>query len=242
MTVSAGLNVVKRRVVLRHSVIGLVFLITIAILIHPGSANQCKETLDHQCAVASREADPARAIQDSEMNTSTAQLYEDSRRALLNYYNSQTMTHGGYIIAMIVAFAALLSEHDKFFSSWRRRVMFYAIFSLLLGLGVSVAGRTLYWGFLANEVIFLPLNDLTGVGEPPSSLIGEIQLKAASRIAENPNTWNQIASYFSHFRLPLLIEITVCTTVALVLIDRVLRFHIRRLAARIPDLFLSLFR
>jgi hypothetical protein len=78
---------------------------------------------------------------------------EPSRRALLQYFNTQTMTHGGYIIALVIGSTTLISNWRAFSSSlgiWR---FFLLLNSLLIVASLFVLLRTLFWGYLASGVI-----------------------------------------------------------------------------------------
>lgn len=81
------------------------------------------------------------------------QNVESCRRALLGYYNSQTMTHGGYIIALLIGILTLFSIQTEFTEPLLARVVFLFLFSSLVSLGFYIAGRTLLWGCLAYYIL-----------------------------------------------------------------------------------------
>lgn len=95
-------------------------------------------------------------------------LEEESRRALLSYYNSQTMTHGGYMIALTLGFLTLISRWKNFVGRgkkwWKiaiscRWMIFILIISLVLASGVYLALRLFHWGYLASNVLYAQLDE-----------------------------------------------------------------------------------
>jgi len=87
-------------------------------------------------------------------------LIEPSRRALLQYFNTQTMTHGGYIIALFIGFTTLVSRWREFNSSFGMWSFFLLLNSFLPVIVVYILLRTLYWGLLASIVIHTaPIED-----------------------------------------------------------------------------------
>jgi len=88
--------------------------------------------------------------------------YREDRIALLKYYNSQCMTHGGYVISIVVGLSILISRFDVFFDRgiW---YVFFAIIAILFLLLIYLGCGTLYWGYLASAVIYLPVTELSEV-------------------------------------------------------------------------------
>jgi hypothetical protein len=84
---------------------------------------------------------------------SDSKMVESSRRALLGYYNSQTMTHGGYIIALVIGILTLVSRWTEFSEPLLARIVFLFLISFLVSLGLYIVGRTLLWGALAYNVL-----------------------------------------------------------------------------------------
>jgi hypothetical protein len=78
---------------------------------------------------------------------------EDSRRSLLQYYNSQTMTHIGYLIALIIGSLTLISRWDSFSKGFPIWDIFLLMLSIIVGLLVQITGRTLFYGNLAYEIM-----------------------------------------------------------------------------------------
>jgi hypothetical protein len=88
---------------------------------------------------------------------------EDSRRSLLQYYNSQTMTHIGYLVVLIIGSLTLISRWDSFSNGFPIWDLFLLILSIIAGLTVQITGRTLFYGNLAYEIMNAPLR---GEGTP----------------------------------------------------------------------------
>jgi hypothetical protein len=88
---------------------------------------------------------------------------ENVRIALLDYYNSQCMTHGGYIISLIVGGSVLISRWDIF--SPNLLPLLFIIIGGIAVLLIYAVGRTLYWGILATRVMTVDLNHLENDGE-----------------------------------------------------------------------------
>jgi len=82
---------------------------------------------------------------------------EETRRALLNYYNSQTMTHGGYMIALAVGFTTLISRWTKFKDSNWAWFIIILLVSLIITSGFYILMRTRLYGYLANSVMRIEL-------------------------------------------------------------------------------------
>ena len=90
---------------------------------------------------------------------------ENSRGYLLSYYNTQTMTHGGYIIALVIGALTLISRWQKFAEGKGKEILskrvfircrwiiFIFVISSIIALGVYMIGRTLWWGALASKVM-----------------------------------------------------------------------------------------
>jgi hypothetical protein len=84
---------------------------------------------------------------------SDSKMVESSRRALLGYFNSQTMTHGGYIIALLIGILTLGSRWTEFSEPLLARIVFLFLNSFLVSLGLYIVGRTLLWGALAHNIL-----------------------------------------------------------------------------------------
>lgn len=119
---------------------------------------------------------------------------ESSRKALLKFYSSQTMTHGGYIIALTVGFLTLVSRWDAFAETIGLRCMFYLMFSLIMSIGIYITGRTLYWACLSHTILGIAPKSLTS--EPVISQLNRITGKW---ISENTDRygWYRLANHFN---------------------------------------------
>lgn len=128
-------------------------------------------------------------------------LVEASRRALLRYYNSQTMTHGGYIITVVVGFLALISQWKTFAGSlisWN--VIFLFIISLLASLGIHLFERIMYWGYLSNGVLRAKLG-----AKSEETIMLQLHEKTGNYVRDNhPKT-----NYFRKLRPKFIIGATI---------------------------------
>lgn len=120
---------------------------------------------------------------------SKSDLNEANRRALLRYYNSQTMTHGGYLIALVIGIITMLSRWTTFADDHRMWLLFIFILSLLLALGVNVSGRTFFWGNLSSEIIMTKVDVET--------TISKLHRKTSERVVET----HWLTSHFSRTKI-----------------------------------------
>jgi hypothetical protein len=104
---------------------------------------------------------------------------EESRRTLLQYYNSQTMTHVGYLIALAIGSLTLISRWDIFVTSQIPWEVFLIILSIVAGLSVQILGRTLFYGNLAYEIL-----DALPVDEKDSTIIQRLHNGCANEIGK----------------------------------------------------------
>jgi len=77
--------------------------------------------------------------------------YEQARIALLKYYNSQCMTHGGYLIAILIGLLTIISRWTTYAANiigW-----IWGIVALLIALCAYTIGRIFWWGSFASEVL-----------------------------------------------------------------------------------------
>ena len=82
--------------------------------------------------------------------------FDESRRCLLNTYNSYIQTHAGYMIALIIGFLALLSSFRSFIDGGLVAVIFFVI--LLAGVLKAfsyILLRITFWSSFANDAISL---------------------------------------------------------------------------------------
>jgi hypothetical protein len=92
---------------------------------------------------------------------------EADRRTLLKLYHSNTQTHAGYLIAIIIGFLTLISKWKDFvktdFTSIQfalTTIIFYGFVGLLLGLGVFTVSRIYYWTSFANTAYYVTAENI----------------------------------------------------------------------------------
>jgi len=78
---------------------------------------------------------------------------EASCIALLRYYNSQTMTHGGYLIGLFIGFLTLVSRFSLIGGSIIEHLVLFMFSWGFFVLAMYILGRTLLWGQLASKVL-----------------------------------------------------------------------------------------
>ena len=78
------------------------------------------------------------------------------RKTLLNHYHSETLTHSGFIIAIIIGILGLIANWVIFFDRGTIPILiFYATFSIVTGLACYAGGRIYYWTALSNHTLML---------------------------------------------------------------------------------------
>ena len=80
--------------------------------------------------------------------------FEAIRGRLLKSYDSRTITHGGYIIALMVGFLTLVSRWEAF-AEMPKIFLLYFLTSLVISLGVYLVSRIMFWSLLAYETLFV---------------------------------------------------------------------------------------
>lgn len=78
--------------------------------------------------------------------------YESLRVALLKYYNSQCMTHAGYVISIFIGLMVVVSRFDVFIATETMFLFYVAISVLFISLSYAILG-TIYWGCLSTWVL-----------------------------------------------------------------------------------------
>jgi hypothetical protein len=93
--------------------------------------------------------------------------FEQARVALMNSYNSQILTHAGYLIALTVGIMTLFSRIDVIMEFFNKgiinKVLCYSILSFSLSLIVYIALRLFYWTFMSSHVLDVTMDDLTTI-------------------------------------------------------------------------------
>lgn len=123
---------------------------------------------------------------------------ERSRRALLTYYNSQTMTHGGYIIALVIGILTLISRWTTFNENVLIWNIFLFMVSCLLIICAHVVGRALFWGALAYEILNAKL---AGPDKDEKTVMFQLHIEARNQVVER----NKVAGHFTTSRSVLLL-------------------------------------
>jgi len=127
---------------------------------------------------------------------------EASRRALLSYYNSQTMAHGGYIIALVVGILTVVSRWEMFTESLVMRIWLVSALSLLSALGVYIIGRTLWYGAVTGGIIRAELD----IDMSKGTVMNQLHEKATECARHDRK---MIGRYFSHLNLKLMIGVFI---------------------------------
>jgi predicted RNA-binding Zn-ribbon protein involved in translation (DUF1610 family) len=101
---------------------------------------------------------------------------EKLRSELLQTYSHETITHGGYIIALVIGALTLISRWRDFEANlW----ILFLILSLMAGVGTYIAGRMLYWAFLSSHVLTIKINALS-INDVKTPMIARMQRKAGA--------------------------------------------------------------
>jgi len=80
--------------------------------------------------------------------------FEDLRKTLLDQYHLQTMTHAGYILALIIGMLTIIANFNPFFEKgFTGVVIFCTIISLVLGTFIFFVGRLCFYTNLVNIAI-----------------------------------------------------------------------------------------
>jgi hypothetical protein len=133
---------------------------------------------------------------------------EKHRRTLLEYYNSEAMTHGGYIIALTVGLFTLISRWDVF----RGDILLKATFYIIVSFGVYLIGKLVYWSIMSHTLLHIR-EFLVPEG---TTRIFALQNTAHDLIAtlakdKKISKWRyyRIVSEFDSLNIPLISSITV---------------------------------
>ena len=95
--------------------------------------------------------------------------FETIRIALMQSYNSQAITHVGYVVALVVAILPLfnLLISGKFLSfGIRRRFLFYFSTSVLINLIVYFICRISFWSWLGSVVLVVTPEQVATISSP----------------------------------------------------------------------------
>jgi hypothetical protein len=75
------------------------------------------------------------------------------------------MTHGGYIIALVVGFLTLVSKLDVFAKSLHLREFFYVMVFLMFLLGIYLSSKTIFWAIMAQTILHVTRTDFEEVAK-----------------------------------------------------------------------------
>ena len=87
--------------------------------------------------------------------------FETTRVALMESFNAQTTAHGGYILAAVVALVAATPQFR------RRQWVWAVIIALILSACVFLMLRTVFWTYLAGDVLSVKGTELAGDDDNP---------------------------------------------------------------------------
>lgn len=92
-----------------------------------------------------------------------ARAFEDplikERAALLNYYNSQCMRHGAYVVSLVVGVSVLISRWDVFSPNPFTFFVFSGITNGIIIILAYAIGRSFLWGVYATKVMQIDLKN-----------------------------------------------------------------------------------
>jgi hypothetical protein len=86
--------------------------------------------------------------------------FDETRRCLLNSYNSYIQTHAGYMIALIIGLLTLISAFGAFFKSLELTTVFILLIIAILLVSFYVVVRIYYWTYFANTAISVTIDDV----------------------------------------------------------------------------------
>lgn len=80
-------------------------------------------------------------------------LFEINRRALMESYNTQTVTHGTYLLALVGALLAIVPQWESIYKLTNGKWIFFLILATIGGGGIYIILRTLFWAYLTSDVL-----------------------------------------------------------------------------------------
>ena len=86
----------------------------------------------------------------------------------MNTYNTQALTHAGYIVALVIGLFTLFS--DSSIKSWcgstdgKKRAIIYIFLSFVLSLVGYAAFRLIFWSWLGSEVLIVTVGSAMNAG------------------------------------------------------------------------------
>ena len=84
--------------------------------------------------------------------------FEETRRCLLNTYNSNVQNHAAYIISLIIGASVIISSFDAFLKIEYGFIPFISLIVLILIVSIFMTRRIKYWTNYVSIAIFLPEN------------------------------------------------------------------------------------
>jgi hypothetical protein len=85
--------------------------------------------------------------------------FEETRRCLLNSYNSNIQTHAGYIIVIIIGLLGLISSSRALISAVGVIITLILFVIFIAPLSIYMICRIFFWTYYANSAIALTLDD-----------------------------------------------------------------------------------
>jgi len=120
----------------------------------------------------------------SPLSVEIANGFERSRATLLQTYSHQTITHGGYVIALIIGALTMISRWNDFSSN---PLPFFIVLALVLGFGIYASSRAVFWAYLTGETSVVKISDLM-YDDPLNTPIGRLQSEVLARF-RNSSSW-----------------------------------------------------
>ena len=128
--------------------------------------------------------------------------FEAIRGRLLKSYDSRTITHGGYIIALMVGFLTLVSRWEAFAETI---FLLYFLFSLVISLGVYLVSRIIFWSLLAYGTLFVTENEVRAPEIEGNTVIGRMQNTVLRRARTSNLRHHRFALFCNDNKILLLI-------------------------------------
>jgi hypothetical protein len=179
--------------IIRTNVLAVAFgLATVALLMYffwNERALIKEKKIDNQKGSAQTEDKPQ--TKDEKIKLSNIDSsFEDLRIALMNNYNSQTITHAGYIIALTVGLLTIISRWNDLLTYFKqslcKEVLLLLVLSGILGLICYFSLRVKYWATLSDQVMLVRFNDLNINDENPT-YIAALQNNAIGKLKDAGN-------------------------------------------------------
>lgn len=123
-------------------------------------------------------------------------LFEISRRALMDSYNSQVTAHGAYLLALAVALFAILSQWNGFTNVAYGEYLALFLIAFILSATVYSSLRIVFWAYLATDV--LAINPTELVGKDGDASILRIHDTTIARFNQN-SSYSRVSPDLAYF-------------------------------------------